>query len=104
MENRDYPNNHERQNKGRTRAENSVEILPKRQRGECNGRCKSNRGRHESRHEPKRRMINFREKMILAAGTRHCSGEFTVTERTAERCDSTDDPEHQQRESRLNII
>jgi len=49
-------------------------------------------------------MINFREKMVFAPGTRQRGGEFAVTERAAERDNSTDDPEHQQREPRLNII
>src|SRR4030095_9224616 len=104
MKNGDYPNNHERQNNRRTRAENSVEILPKRHRRERNRRCKSNGSRHESGHESERRMINFREKMVFAPGPRQCGGEFTVTECAAERDNSTDDPEHQQREPRLNII
>ena len=78
--------------------------MSKRHRGERNGRCKSNRRRHESGHEADRRMIDFREKIVFASGTRQCSGEFTVTERATECGNSTDDPEHQQRESRPNII
>ena len=49
-------------------------------------------------------MINLRQKMVFATGTWHCCGEFAVTERPAERRDSTDEPKHQQRKSRLNIF
>jgi hypothetical protein len=42
--------------------------------------------------------------MVLASGTRHGSGEFAVAQRATERGNSADDPEHQQRESRLNIF
>src|SRR5215470_10646426 len=104
MKNRNYPNNHERQNNRRTHVENAVKILPKGHRGQCNGRRKSNRSRHESRHEPKSWVINFRKKMVLASGTRQRGGEFAVTESATKRRNSSDDPEHQQRESRLNII
>ena len=42
--------------------------------------------------------------MVFPPGTRQCGGEFAVTERAAERHNSADDPKHQQREPRLNII
>ena len=42
--------------------------------------------------------------MVFAPGTRQRGGEFAVTERATQRGDSADDPEHQQREPRLDII
>ncbi len=49
-------------------------------------------------------MINLREKMIFASRTRQCGAEFAIAKRAAERRDSADDPKHEQRESRLNIL
>ena len=48
-------------------------------------------------------MINLGEKMVFASGTRQRGSEFSVTKRAAKRSDSTYDPEHQQREARLNV-
>src|SRR4029079_5265939 len=41
---------------------------------------------------------------VFATRTWHCRGEFAVTERAAQRADSTDEPKHQQRKSRLNLF
>src|SRR4030095_7596485 len=98
MKNCDDPNNYERQNNRRTRVENAVEILAKRHCGECNGRGKSDRSGDETGHEPERWMIDFREKMVFSARRRQCSRGVTITECAAKRGNSTDDPEHQQRE------
>ena len=48
-------------------------------------------------------MINSREKMIFASGTRQCRAQFAVAKRTAECRDSADYPKHEQREPGLNF-
>src|ERR1700726_3045273 len=48
-------------------------------------------------------MVNFPEEMIFAAGTRKSSAQFAVAKCTAERGDSTDYPQHEQRKSGMNI-
>ena len=48
-------------------------------------------------------MINLREKMVFASGTRQRGTEFAITKRAAERHGSANHPKHQQRKSRLNI-
>ena len=48
-------------------------------------------------------MINLREKMIFPSGTRQRGAEFAITNRATKRRDSTDNPQHKQREPGLNV-
>src|SRR5437870_1168836 len=98
-----HPNNDKRKQDRRADAEDSDKILPKRHSGERDGRGEANRGGNKSRHKPECRMINLREKMIFASGTRQRGAEFAITNRATKRRDSTDNPQHKQREPGLNV-
>ena len=103
VKNRYHPNNNKRQNDRRAEVEDSVKIFPKSHGGECDGRGKTNRGGNKSSHESERRMINPRKKMIFASRARQRGTKFSITKRTTKRCDSANDPKHEQRESGLNF-
>src|SRR4029077_19337394 len=84
--------------------DHAVEISPEGERGQCNGRGKTDRGRNDSGHESERRMINAGEKMVFAAGTWDGGVQLTITKRAAEGGDAADNPEQQQRETGLNML
>ena len=44
-------------------------------------------------------MINLRQKMVFAAGTRERGAQLAVAKRPAKRSATTDDPKHEQREA-----
>ena len=88
---------------GEPKPKTPCEIFAKSHRGERNRRGETDRGRNESSHETERRVINLREKMIFASGARQRGAQFAVAKRAAKRRDPADDPEHQQRESGLNV-
>ncbi len=48
-------------------------------------------------------MINLGKEMIFAARARERGAELAVTERAAERGDSTDNPKHQQSKTRMDV-
>src|ERR1051326_359999 len=97
------PYNDKEQYERRADTEHANEIFPKSHGGERNGRCEANGSGNKPGHESKRRMVNLREKMILASGTRQRGTEFAIAKRTTKRGDSADHPKHQQREPCLNI-
>ena len=79
--------------------EDTFRIFSESHGGESDGCGKAYRGGNKTRHEPKRGMINSREKMIFASRSRQSWREFAVTKRAAERDNSTGDPEKNQGEA-----
>src|SRR5205814_5791763 len=66
MEKRHGPDDCEGEQNGRTKTKNAIEILAKCHGGERNGRSETDCCGNESCHEPERRVINLREKMVFA--------------------------------------
>src|SRR5260370_26343670 len=87
----------------RPELEARLKIFAESHGGERDGRSETHCSGNKAGHEAERRMVNFPEEMIFAAGTRKSSAQFAVAKCTAERGDSADYPQHEQRKSRLNI-
>src|SRR4051812_24738224 len=103
MKESDDPNDGERKNHWRSGVEDAVEIFSEGDGGERDRGGEADRGGNNPGHESDGGMINFGKEMIFAAGARERCAQLTVTKRATERGDSTDDPEHQQSETRMNV-
>src|SRR5260370_21727251 len=103
MKQGENPDNDERKQHRRADPEGALEIFAKSHGSERDRRGKTDRDGNHASHETEGWVVNLGEKMIFAPGTRERRAQFRVTKRAAKRCDSTDDPEHEQYESRMNL-
>src|SRR5260370_36936710 len=103
MKQGENPDNDERKQHRRADPEGALEIFAKSHGSERDRRGKTDRDGNHASHETEGWVVNLGEKMIFAPGTRERRAQFPVTNRAAKRCDSTDDPEHEQYESRMNL-
>src|SRR5438477_12326789 len=83
--------------------ENALEIFSERHRRKRDRRRETDGRGNKSGHEADRGMVNLGKKMIFATGTWKRGTELAVTKRAAKRSNSADDPEHDQRETGLNV-
>src|SRR4029077_20050017 len=97
------PDNGKGKQHGRAKSEDAVEIFAERHRGERYRGRESHGSRNKARHETEGGMINLREKMIFAAGTRQRRAQFAIAERAAKGGDSADHPQHQQGKTGVNV-
>ena len=104
MNERDQPDNGEGEQYRGAEVENTLEIFSERHGRERDRSGETDGSGNKAGHKADRGVINFREKVIFAAGARECGAQLAVGKGAAQRRDPTDHPQQQQRETGMNFL